>query len=124
METAVPPPTLTPPPPTPELGVTEISVTETAVPNLACIVNPGAFTFVWQETQLFSESCNQFAQSSLNDGDAVIILDATPRSALGPDQFCQANEFIEIQSAVDTAVTGWVLVNNVQITTPEQGCPP
>jgi protein phosphatase len=124
METAVPPPTLTPPPPTPEPGVTEISVTETAVPNLACIVNPGAFTFVWQETQLLNESCNQFAQSSLNDGDAVIILDATPRSALGPDQFCQANEFIEIQSAVDTAVTGWVLVNNVQITTPEQGCPP
>ena len=126
METAVPPPTLTPPLPTPELADTMIPPTATTVPNLACIVNPGAFTFVWQETQLQSENCNQFAQEGfvLNDGDAVIILDATPRPVLGPDPLCEANEFIEVESVGDTAVTGWVLVDSVQTTTPEQGCPP
>ncbi|MCB9420398.1 MAG: protein phosphatase 2C domain-containing protein [Ardenticatenaceae bacterium] len=129
METAVPPPTLTPLPPTTEPSpaeTTEPAATEAPATNLACIANAGALTFVWQDAQIVGSNCNQFAQEGfvLNDGDPVTILDATPRGVLGPDPSCQENEFIKVQSTADPAITGWVLVDNVQTTTAEQGCPP
>ena len=127
METAVPPPTLTPPSPTAEPAPVETGepeTTEEPAANLACIVSPGAFTFVWQETQLVGSNCDQFAQDLLSDGDPIIIMDATPRGVLGPDATCQENDFIKVQSSNDPTIEGWVLVDNVQATTPEQGCPP
>ena len=127
METAVPPPTLTPPSPTAEPAPVETGepeTTEEPAANLACIVSPGAFTFVWQETQLVGSNCDQFAQDLLSDGDPIIIMDATPRGVLGPDATCQENDFIKVQSSNDPTIEGWVLVDNVQATTPEQGCLP
>jgi serine/threonine protein phosphatase PrpC len=129
METAVPPPTLTPPPPTIEpapVETVEPEVTEAPAANLACIVSPGAITFVWQDEQIVGSDCNEFAQEGfiLNDGDPVTILDAARRGVLGPDPSCQENEFIKVQLVTDPAIAGWVLVGNVQTTTAEQGCPP
>jgi hypothetical protein len=55
----------------------------------------------------------------------VTIIDPTPRAVLGPDAtFCQENEFIKVQSVANADIEGWVLLNNVQATTAEQGCPP
>ncbi len=124
METAVSPPTLTPLAPTTEPVPVATVEPETPTANLACIVSPGAFTFVWQETQLVGSNCDQFAQDLLSDGDPVTILDAAPRAVLGPDATCLENNFIKVQSAADPAIEGWVLVDNVQATTAEQGCPP
>ena len=124
METAVPPSTLTPPSPTIEPIPVAPVVPETPAANWACIVSPGAFTFVWQEAQLVDSDCDQFAQVQLNDGDLVTILDATPRGVLGPDAICLENDFIKVQSAADPTIEGWVLVDNVQTITVEQGCPP
>lgn len=127
METAVFPPTLTPPAPTtepPPVATVEPETTEAPAANLACIVSPGAFTFVWQEAQLVGSNCDQFAQDQFVDGDPVTILDAAPRAVLGPDATCLENDFIKVQSAADPAIEGWVLVDNVQATTAEQGCPP
>jgi serine/threonine protein phosphatase PrpC len=127
METAVSPPTLTPPSPTteqPPVATSEPETTEAPAANLACIVSPGASAFVWQEAQFVGSNCGQFAQALLNDGDPVIILDAAPRGVLGPDATCLENNFIKVQSAADPAIEGWVLVDNVQATTAEQGCPP
>jgi hypothetical protein len=94
---------------------------------LACIVNPGARTYVWQDDQIVGSNCDQFAREGfvLNDGDQVTIIDPTPRAVLGPDAtFCQENEFIKVQSVANADIEGWVLLNNVQATTAEQGCPP
>jgi hypothetical protein len=129
METAVPPPTLTPLPPTAEptpVETVEPEAADAPAANLACIVSPGALTFIWQEAQLVGSNCDQFAQEGFvfADGDLVTILDATPRGVLGPDATCLENEFIQVQSASDPAIAGWVLVDNVQTTTAEQGCPP
>lgn len=138
VDTAVPPPTAAPTPlPTqlPPVTATPPAAVETAVTpeptaeppaNLACITSPGAFTFVWQDTQITGSGCNQFAAEGfvLSDGDQVIILDPDTIGVLGPDATCLENEFIKVQSVADAAITGWVLFRNVQTTTPEQGCPP
>lgn len=135
-ETAMPLPTATPPPlPTSAPVVepastaeatTEPVATETAVSNLACVVSPGEYTFVWQDSQITGSNCDQFAQEGfiLNDGDQVITIEATPIGVLGPDATCLENEFIKVQSATEVTIEGWVLSRNIQATTPEQGCPP
>jgi protein phosphatase len=126
MDTAVPPPTSPPPAePTPVETATPL-VETTAVSNQACIVSVNAFVYVWQDEQIENSDCDAYAQEGfvLDDGEPVIILEATPRTVLGPDLTCLTNEFVKVQSLGDTAVTGWVLVGNVQPTTAEQGCPP
>ncbi|MCP4425445.1 MAG: SpoIIE family protein phosphatase [Chloroflexi bacterium] len=137
IDTAVPPPTSTllptnSPPATPTIIVaapaesTPPSEPEgTAVSNLACIVSPGAVTFVWQDFQINGSNCDQFAAEEFvfNDGDQVVIVDPEPIGVLGPDATCLANQFIKIRSVANPAIEGWALVNNVKSTTPEQGCP-
>ena len=126
MDTAVPPPTAPPPAePTPAETATPL-VEATAVSNQACIVSVNAFVYVWQDEQIENSDCDAFAQEGfvLDDGQPVIVLEATPRTVLGPDFTCLTNEFVKVQSLGETAVTGWVLVGNVQPITTEQGCPP
>jgi protein phosphatase len=146
-DTAVPPSTLTSPPqPTATLIVTETSPTVTPEPSetplpptntpqptatiqpiAACIVNPDGPVYVWQDDQVTNSDCDQFAREGfiLNDNDPISILDPNPITILGPDTaFCQENELIRVQSTADSAIVGWVLIDVVQVTTAEQGCPP
>jgi len=131
LPTSPPPATPTPQaiaiPPTEPASATDPAPPEgTAVSNLACVVSPGAFTFVWQDSQINGSACDQFAAEDyvLNDGDQVIVIDPTPIGVLGPDPICVANQFIKIQSVANPAIEGWALERNIQSTTPEQGCPP
>jgi protein phosphatase len=110
-ETPTTPPTATPLPPTP-----------TAI-LVACIIGNGN-VFVWQEQQIRSNTCNHFAQWSLQSREQVLILDNNAVPVVGPDSSCRINDFIKVQSLDDPTIEGWVLQESVRPLGPEGVCPP
>ena len=96
VETAVVTPTSTPEP--------------TATPaNIGCVDPNIQVVYVWAVTDLTQETCGAaVAQVSLNAGETVLILEATP-AALPAPGFCAEVDFIEVASEADATVTGWVL---------------
>lgn len=89
----------------------------------ACVIN---LVHVWQPAQLDAGDCNQFAPEgfSLARGTEVIVLGQETRVADGPDTACQPdNSFIEVQSAEDETVSGWILTFSIEPKEADQSCP-
>lgn len=111
--TPLPAPTLPPPP------------TETPAPQLGCVVYDGQL-FVWQDNQVFSNTCDHVAQAGqvLFNGDIVEIIDNNLIQANGPDQSCDPHQFINVRSVEQPALAGWVIAFGIQPIQPGDVCPP
>jgi PPM family protein phosphatase len=117
LETAVPDATNTPiSAATTQAEIEEIVATETATPeptatpaNVGCVDPNIQIVYVWAEEDLTQETCGgAVAQTALNAGELVTILQATP-AALPAPGFCAEVDFIEVQAQADDTVVGWVL---------------
>lgn len=100
------------------------SATDTPPPPIearACILFE---PFVWQDEQIQSDSCNQFTDTTITNGQEVILLESNPVTVNGPDNACEANRFLKIQSVADPSLAGWVLASNVQPLSPGESCLP
>ena len=93
--------------------------------QLACVSTEGIL-FVWQDAQVQTDSCTQFAQEgyALGNGDQVRILDNNAISVNGPDESCIANNFIKIQSIERPEIEGWVIANEITPPLSDGSCAP
>lgn len=91
--------------------------------QMGCVIGVGSL-FVWLDEQVQTNSCNQFAQSALEPGDQVRILDQNAISVAGPDQGCLITEFIRVQAVEDPLHEGWVTNNRVLPILPGGSCLP
>lgn len=124
------PPTVTPPPhatstlrPTPTATV---AATETAVlptEQRGCAISAAAY--VWPSSAVNRSDCaSTITELVLARNEPVLILNATPVSAPGPDPGCQPHEFIEIQSETRPEVQGWVVAGHIRPLAAGQSCTP
>jgi hypothetical protein len=60
----------------------------------------------------------------LQPNQRVQILNEESRLVIGPDDDCQPNRFIRIQSVDNPDVEGWVLENGLRRISPEESCGP
>ncbi|MBK8985999.1 MAG: serine/threonine-protein phosphatase [Chloroflexi bacterium] len=106
------------PSPTPEPSATPLP----AEPE-ACIITPGLL-FVWPDAAMAAGGCETaVAQYSFVSGDRVMLIGDGPRSLPVPGQCSLADEFVQVQSAADPLVVGWVFLDQVQQLEPGQACP-
>lgn len=106
LPSSTPPPTDTPPPP---------------IEAHACILFE---SFVWQDAEVQSTSCNEFADASIANGEEVILVESSAITINGPDSACEVNSFMKVQSITDPTLIGWVLANSVQPILPGESCSP
>ncbi len=93
------------------------------VTDLACVIGTG-FLYVWQDQQIRTTTCDQFAEHALEPGDLVMILDGTIVSVTGPDEFCVTADFIKIRSVDDPQIEGWVMYDRALPLPLGGSCPP
>lgn len=93
-------------------------------PPFACVSSP--ILFVWQDTQIQSGECGQFAQEgySLLAGAQVRILDANGIPVSGPDESCINRDFIKIQSVERPEIEGWVVADDIGFPDSNGACLP
>ena len=106
LPSATPPPTDTPPPP---------------IEAHACILFE---SYIWQDAEVQSTSCNEFAGASIASGEEVILVESSAITINGPDSACAENSFMKVQSIADPSLSGWVLANNIQPISPGESCSP
>lgn len=127
-------PTETPPPhatstlrptPTATLEAT-VAPTETAVlTNEARGCALSAAAYVWPSSAINRSDCARTITGlALSPNEPVLILNATPVSALGPDSSCQSNDFIEVQSETRPQIQGWVATNQIRLLPSGDSCTP
>ena len=104
-----------------------LAATDTPPPDIVeargCI-KPGVFAFVWQDAQLATCSEPDVAETFIDVGQEVIILDTTLRSAGEPGNCSVNSDFLNVQSAADSTLQGWVLESNIQLLAPGESCSP
>ncbi|GJM41130.1 MAG: hypothetical protein DHS20C20_14120 [Ardenticatenaceae bacterium] len=113
--TQEPPPTATP------------NATDTPPPEIVLArgcIKPGVFAFVWQDAQLASCSETASTEASIDVGQEVTILDTTTRLAGEPGNCTVSSEFLNVQSAVEPTLQGWVLQSSIQLLAPGESCEP
>jgi hypothetical protein len=107
------------------LPTTTPNPTDTPPPDIVqargCIILD---SFVWQDAQIESNSCDQFAEDTIANGEEVIILENSPVTVNGPDSACDANNFRKVQSVADPSLEGWVLGIYIQPLQPGESCAP
>jgi hypothetical protein len=113
---------------TPEpLPSATLAATDTPPPEIllarGCI-RPDVFAFLWQDAQLASCSDNAVAETIIDAGQEVVILDTTSRSASEPGNCSVNSDFLNVQSAADSTLQGWVLESNIQLLSPGESCSP
>ncbi len=103
-----------------------LAPTETAVSPSeprGCTLFPN--TFVWPSVAINSNDCARtITNLALGPNEPVLILNATPVTALGPDRSCESHTFIEIQSETRPEIQGWVLEWQIQPLAPGESCGP
>ena len=120
--------TATLPPPTESLA-TAVPPTVTLLPTftppplVGCVTSDG---FVWRDEQVYSNSCTHVAPEGrvLRRGDIVRILDPNPQQFNGPDEQCDTNFFLNVQSVDQPNLVGWVLEFSVEPLQPGESCLP
>jgi protein phosphatase len=107
------------------LPTTTPNPTDTPPPDIVqargCIILD---SFVWQDAQIETNSCDQFAEDTIANGEEVIILENSPVTVNGPDSACDANNFRKVQSVADPSLEGWVLGIYIQPLQPGESCAP
>jgi hypothetical protein len=100
--------------------------TETAVVITelrGCAVS--AVAYVWRSSAINRSDCaSTTTDQGLTPGEPVIILNATPVSALGPDDTCQPHQFIEVQSEARPNIQGWVIPSQIRPLSAGESCTP
>ena len=81
-------------------------------------------SFIWQDAEITSNSCTEFADASIANAQEVIILENSPLIVNGPDSACEENSFLKIQSVEDPSLEGWVLANSILPLPPGENCSP
>jgi hypothetical protein len=64
------------------------------------------------------------AETIIDAGQEVVILDTTSRSASEPGNCSVNSDFLNVQSAADSTLQGWVLESNIQLLSPGESCSP
>lgn len=104
-----------------------LAATDTPPPDIVLArgcIRPDVFAFLWQDDQLASCSDTAVAETIIAAGQEVIILDTTSRSANEPGNCAVNSDFLNVQSADDTTLQGWVLESNIQLLSPGESCSP
>lgn len=127
-------PTQTPPPhatstlrptPTATLEATAAPTETAALTNelRGCAISAAAY--VWLSSAINRSDCaSTITDLALSPNEPVLILNATPVSALGPDSKCHSNEFFEVQSETRPQIQGWVATNQVRLLSAGDSCTP